>query len=159
MSYESTIPTYMLYFCAVLIVCVFANSNFYKEFPFLCPYHSWSDSGWPIFFHARFVILKMSVYSLVIAQECGGNRDTQSRNEKEIYFMLSNNKFLGKCWYGRHPCIRLAMDCERMVEKAINFILCLGTTYYVSSTKSIGNSRSFSLTGKACLSKQFYVSI
>ena len=34
--------------------------------------------------------------------------------------MLSNNKFLGKCWYGRHPWIQLAMDCERMVEKGIN---------------------------------------
>jgi hypothetical protein len=81
----------------------------------------------------------MSVYSLVIARECGGNRDAQSRNEKEIYFMLSNNKFLGKCWYGRHPQIRLAMDCERMVQKGINFILCLGTAYDVSSMESIGN--------------------
>ena len=34
-------------------------------------------------FHARCVILKMSVYSLVIAREYGGNRDSQSRNEKE----------------------------------------------------------------------------
>ena len=60
----------------------------------------------------------MSVYSLVIARECGkGNRDAQSQNEKEIYFMLSNNKFLGKCWYGGHPWIRLDMHCERMVEK------------------------------------------
>ena len=46
-------------------------------------------------FHARCVILKMSVYSLVIAREFGkGIRDAQSRNEKEIYFMLSNSKFL-----------------------------------------------------------------
>ena len=94
----------------------------------------------------------MSVYSFVIARECGNNRDAQCRNEKEIYFMLSNNKFLGKCWYGRHPCIRLAMDCERMVEKGIHFILCLGTAYDVSSMENIGNSRPFSLnTGKACL--------
>ena len=35
-------------------------------------------------FHARCVIIKMSVYSLVIAREYGGNRDAQSRNEKEI---------------------------------------------------------------------------
>ena len=63
-------------------------------------------------FHARCVILKMSVYSLVIAREYSGNRNAQSRNEKEIYFMLSNNKFLGKCWYGRHPWIRLAMESE-----------------------------------------------
>ena len=26
--------------------------------------------------------------------------------------MLSNNKFLGKCWYGGHPWIRLAMESE-----------------------------------------------
>ena len=39
--------------------------------------------------------------------------------------MLSNNKFLGKCWYGRQPWIRLAMESESMVEKGINFILCL----------------------------------
>ena len=31
--------------------------------------------------------------------------------------MLSNNKFLGKCWYGRHPWIRLAMESESMDEK------------------------------------------
>ena len=35
------------------------------------------------FFHARCVILKMSVYSLVIAREYSkGIRDAQSRNEK-----------------------------------------------------------------------------
>ena len=41
-------------------------------------------------FHARCVILKKSVYSLFIAREGCGNRDAQCRNEKEIYFMLSN---------------------------------------------------------------------
>ena len=78
---------------------------------------------------------------------------------KKKLLYVANNKFLGKCWYGRHPWIRLAMDCERMVEKGINFILCLGTAYDVSSMESIGNSRLFLLTGKACLSKQFYLSI
>ena len=105
----------------------------------MCSYRSWNGRGYPIFFHARCVILKMSVYSLVIAWEYGGNRDAQSRNEKEIYFMLSNNKFLGKCWYGRQPWIRRAMDCERMVEKGINFTLCLRTTYDISSMESIVN--------------------
>ena len=33
--------------------------------------------------------------------------------------MFSNNKFLGKCWYGRHPWIWLAMESESMVEKGI----------------------------------------
>ena len=78
----------------------------------------------------------MSVYSLSFARECGCRRDAKSQNEKEIYFMLSNNKFLGKYWYGRHPWIRLAMDYERMVKKGINFILCLGTAYDVSSMES-----------------------
>ena len=32
-------------------------------------------------FHAICVILKMSVYSLVIARECGGNRDAHSQNK------------------------------------------------------------------------------
>ena len=69
-------------------------------------------------FHARCVILTMSVYSLVIAREYEkGIRDAQSRNEKRIYFMLSNNKFLGKCWYGRQPWIRLAMESEIWLKK------------------------------------------
>ena len=61
--------------------------------------------------------------------------------------MLSNNKFLGKCWYGGHPWIRLAMESERMLEKGINFIFCLGTAYGISSMESVGNSKSFSLVG------------
>ena len=52
--------------------------------------------------------------------------------------MLSNNKFLGKCWYGGHPWIRLAMESESMVEKGINFIFCLGTAYDISSMESVG---------------------
>ena len=51
--------------------------------------------------------------------------------------MLSNNKFLGKCWYGGHPWIRLTMESESMVEKGINFIFCLGTTYDISSMESV----------------------
>ena len=69
--------------------------------------------------------------------------------------MLSNNKFLGKCWYGGHPWIRLAMESESMVEKGINFIFCLGTAYDISSMESFGSSKSFSLVGKVCLSKCF----
>ena len=69
--------------------------------------------------------------------------------------MLSNNKFLGKCWYGGHPWIQLAMESESMVEKGINFIFCLGTAYDISSMESVGNSKSFSLVEKVCLSKCF----
>ena len=102
----------------------------------------------------------MSVYSLVIGRENGkGIRDAQSRNEIEFYFMLSNNKFLGKCWYGWYSWIRLAVVCERMVEKGINFIFCLGTAYDISSMESVGNSMLFLLVGKVCLPKCFYLSI
>ena len=73
--------------------------------------------------------------------------------------MLSNNKFLGKCWYGGHPWIRLAMESESMVKKGINFIFCLGTAYGISSLESVWSSKSFSLVGKVCLSKCFYLSI
>ena len=73
--------------------------------------------------------------------------------------MLSNNKFLGKCWFGGHQWIRLAMESESMVEKRINFILCLGTAYDISSMESVGNSNSFWLVGKVCISKCFYLSI
>ena len=109
-------------------------------------------------FHARCVILKMSVYSLVIAREyVKGIRDAQSRNEKWIYFMLSINNFLGKCWYGGHPWIRLAMESERTTEKGINFIFCLGTAYVISSMESVRSSESFSLVGWIHLSKCFYL--
>ena len=66
-------------------------------------------------------------------------------------------KFLGKCWYGGHPWIRLAMESESMVEKGINFIFCLGTAYDISSMESVGNSKSFSLVGRIHLPKCFYL--
>ena len=71
--------------------------------------------------------------------------------------MLSKHKFLGKCWYGRYLWIRLAVECERVVKKGINFIFCLGTAYDISSMESVGNSKSFSLVGKAHLPKCFYL--
>ena len=71
------------------------------------------------------------------------------------YFMLSNNKFLGKCWYGGHPWIRLAMESESMVEKGINFVFCLGIAYAISRMESVGSSKSFSLVEKVCLSKNY----
>ena len=71
--------------------------------------------------------------------------------------MLSNNKFLEKCWYGGQPWIRLAMESESMVEKGINFIFCLGTAYDISNMESVGNSKSFSLVGWIHLPKCFYL--
>ena len=80
--------------------------------------------------------------------------------EMKINFIyVVNNKFLGKCWYGRHPWIWLAMESESMVEKGINFIFCLGTSYDVYSMESVGSSNSFSLVGKVCLPKCFYLLI
>ena len=69
--------------------------------------------------------------------------------------MLSNNKFLGKCWYGGHPWIRLAMESESMVEKGMNFIFCLETAYTYLAWKVLRTTRLFSLTGKACHPKCF----
>ena len=69
--------------------------------------------------------------------------------------MLSNNKFLGKCWYGRHLCIWLVMECESMVEKGINFIFCLGTAYDISSMESVGNYSVVFVDGKSMPLKNF----
>ena len=68
--------------------------------------------------------------------------------------MLSNNKFLGKCWYRGKPWIRLAMESESMVEKGINFIFCLGTAYDISSMESVGISIVF-VGGKSMPLKMF----
>ena len=126
LTYESTIPTYMQCFRSVLRKFVCAISNFQNKFPF-CVLVPLMKRQWVAnIFHARCVILKMSVYSLVIAREYGGNRHAQSRNEKEIYFMLSNNKFLGKCWYGRHLWIWLAMESESYGGKRNNLNFLYG---------------------------------
>ena len=64
-----------------------------------------------------------------------------------------------KVLYGRYPWIQLALECQSMLEKGINFIFCFGTAYDISSMESVGNSKSFSLVGKVCLRKCFYLSI
>ena len=131
---------------------------FQNEFPFCVPVPLMKQQGVVNIFHARCVILKMSVYSLVIAREYGkGNRDAQSRNEKELYFMLSNNKFVGKCWYGQYPWTRLAVEYESMVEKGINFIFYLETAYDISSTESIGNYSIVFVNRKSMPPKMFYL--
>ena len=42
----------------------------------------------------------------------------------------------------------ISHDCERMVEKGINFIFCLETAYDVSSMESVGSPKLFSLVEK-----------
>ena len=86
-----------------------------------------------------------------------GMASPEMQKNKRIYFILSNNKFLGKCWYRGHPWIRLAMESESMVGKGINFIFSLGTAYDISSMESVGNSKSFSLVGWIHLPKYFYL--
>ena len=73
--------------------------------------------------------------------------------------MLSNNKFLGKCWYGRHPWIRLAVECESMMEKGINFIFYLGTAYDISSMEIIGNYSIVFVDGKITPPKILYLNL
>ena len=53
--------------------------------------------------------------------------------------------------------IRLAMGSESMVEKGINFIFYLGTSYDISNMESVGNSKSFSMVGWIHLPKCFYL--
>src|SRR3990170_5501253 len=71
--------------------------------------------------------------------------------------MLSNNKFLGKCWYGGHRWIRLAMESESMAEKGINFIFCLGSAYDISRMESIGNYPIIFVDRKSMPPKMFYL--
>ena len=85
LPYESTISTYMQYFSVVLSKFSCAISNFQNKLIF-CVFVSLAERwGVANIFHARCVILKMSVYSLVIAWEYGkGIRDAQSWNENWI---------------------------------------------------------------------------
>ena len=68
--------------------------------------------------------------------------------------MFSNNKFLEKCWYGRHPWIRLARESEKMVENLVSGVLASRTASFLykypnipetlgESTKINSNRRKF----------------
>ena len=104
----------------------------------MCLFRSRSGEGWLILsmldvLFSRWVSIHLSLHESK-AKVLGM---PSPEMKKWIYFMLSNNKFLGKCWYGRHLWIQLAMESESMVEKGINFIFCLGTIYDISSMESI----------------------
>ena len=69
LPYESTIPTNMRYFHVVLRKFACAISNFQNKILF-CVFVSLAEQwGVAIIFHARCIILTISVYSLVIARE------------------------------------------------------------------------------------------
>ena len=126
----------------------------------MCLFHSRNGNGWLIFsmvdvLFSRWVFIHLSLHESK-AKVLGM---PSPEMQKWIYFMLSNNKFLGKCWYGGQPWIQLAMESESMVEKVINFNFCFGTAYNISSMESVGNSKSFSLVGRIYLPKCFYLSI
>ena len=128
------------------------------NFSFVCSFHSRSGEGWLIFpmldvLFSQWVFIHLPLYKSK-AKVLGM---PSPEMQKWIYFMLSNNKFHGKCWYGRQPWIRLAMESESMVEKEINFIFCLGTAYGISSMESVRNSKPFSLVGWIHLPKCFYL--
>ena len=98
---------------------------------------------------SRWVFIHLSLHERV-----AGNRDAQSHNESKI----NNNKIPWKVMVWRAPVDTASHGLWKNGGKEINFTFCLGTAYDVSSMEDIGNSRSFSLTGKACLSKYFYLS-
>src|SRR5215216_6092913 len=75
--------------------------------------------------------------------------------KNEFNLCCQIKKFLGKCWYGRHPWIRLAMESESMVEKGINFISVWEPPMIYLAWKVLGTTRSFLLTGKTCHPKCF----
>ena len=118
LPHDSTISTYMWYCFAVLSKFACAISNFQNKLLF-CLFVSLARRwGVANIFHARRVILTMSVIHLSLHESKAKVLGMPSPEmQKWIYFMLSNNKFLGKCWYGGHPWIRLAMESESMVEK------------------------------------------
>ena len=72
--------------------------------------------------------------------------------------MLSNNKLFGKCWYGGHPWIQLAMESESNGGKGINFIFCLGTAYDVSCMEIVGMLQVIFVGGKSMPLKNIFIS-
>ena len=160
LPHESTISTYMRYSFAILSKFACAISNFQNKLLF-CVFVSLTEQwGWLIFsmldvLFSRWVFIHLSLHESK-AKVLGM---PSPEMQKWIYFMLSNNKFLGKCWYGRQPWIRLAMESESMVEKGIDFIFCLGTAYDISSMESVGNCSVIFVDRKSMPLKKNYLSI
>ena len=78
--HESTIPTYIRYYPAVLskFAC-YASRKLLKNYPFCVPGSFMERQEAVDIFCAKWVILRSSVYSLTIAREKGSNRDAQSQ--------------------------------------------------------------------------------
>ena len=82
MPYESTISTYMQYSFAVLSKFACAISNFQNKFHFCVLVPLMKRQGVANIFHARCVILKMSVIQLSLHDSVASNRDAHSKIEK-----------------------------------------------------------------------------
>ena len=100
--HESTISTYMWYSFAVLSKFAFSISNFQNKLLFCVFFRSRSGEGWLIFsmlyvLFSRWVFIHLSLHESKV--KVLGMPSTEMQ-KNWIYFMLSNNKFLGKCWYG-----------------------------------------------------------
>ena len=115
--------------------------NFQNNFSLLCARTAHETVGSVQYFSmigvlfSRWVFIHLSLHESMAVI---GMPSPEIKKKRNLLY-VSNNKFLGKWWYGRHPWIRLAKNCERMVEKGINFIFCLGTSYDISSMESIVN--------------------
>ena len=110
-----------------------------------------NDREFPIFsmlgvLFSRWVFIHLSLHERVAR-----NRDAQSHNE----IKNNNNKIPWNVLVWRAPVDTTSHGLWNNGGKEMNFTFYLGTAYDVSSKENIGNSRSFSLTGKACLSKYF----
>src|SRR6266511_2638378 len=55
------------------------------------------------------------------------------------------------------PIDSVSLECESMVERGINFNLCLGTAYDISSIESIGNYSIVFVDRKGMPPKMFYL--
>ena len=72
----------MQYYPSILNKFACAISNNFKYISFLCAWIVHERQEVVSIFHAKQVILRSSVYSLVIAREKGDNRDAQSQTAK-----------------------------------------------------------------------------
>ena len=111
---ESTISTYMRYFHAVLSKFACANSNFQNNFSVLCSRTAHEAAGGGQYFPCQ---VCYSHDECLFTFHCTREWLVIGMPSPTMNQKLITTKFLGKCWYGGHPWIRLAMDCERMVER------------------------------------------
>ena len=111
----------------------------------MCLFRSRNGNGWLIFsmldvLFSRWVFIHLSLHESK-AKVLGL---PSPEMQKWIYFMLSNNKFLGKCWYGGHPWIQLAMESESYGGKRNKLYFLFGNRlWYIYAWKVLGTLSHF----------------